>query len=108
MKISADVIINSKFKDVEEKVQRATEGALKDVVTEITYDTIANSPHQHGTNRRSIRMRINGLVAEIFSTSGYGGYLEVGTVKMPARPYFRPAFDRNIRNFGKYLKERLQ
>jgi len=32
--------------------------------------------------------------AAVYSTSGYGGYLETGTATMPARPYFKPALDK--------------
>lgn len=46
-----------------------------------------------GNNRDSIDYRASGLSGEIFTESGYGGWLEVGTSKMAARPYFRPAFE---------------
>lgn len=46
-----------------------------------------------GNNRDSIDYTANGLNGEIFTQSGYGGWLEVGTSKMAARPYFRPAFE---------------
>jgi len=107
MKISTAVIINSKIPEVKIEAREAAEGALMDVSTEITSDAIKGSPVLYGNNRRSIRQVVEGLLARIFSSSGYGGYLETGTVKMPARPYFKPALDRNINKFGRYLKERL-
>jgi hypothetical protein len=51
--------------------------------------------------------RIEGTV---YSTSGYGGYLETGTASMAARPYMKPALDQyftrdNLANKVKgYLK----
>ena len=51
------------------------------------------SPVDTGHNRDSIDYTANGLNGEIFTQSGYGGWLEVGTSKMAARPYFRPAFE---------------
>ena len=51
------------------------------------------SPVDTGHNRDSIDYTANGLSGEIFTQSGYGGWLEVGTSKMDAQPYFRPAFE---------------
>lgn len=52
-----------------------------------------------GNNARSIDSEVKEesgkIVATVFTQSGYGGYLEIGTVKMPARPYLKPAFDKN-------------
>jgi len=53
-----------------------------------------------GTNRRSINTEVapgpRGVEASIYTQSGYGGYLEVGTYKMRARPYLFPAFERFV------------
>ena len=35
----------------------------------------------------------------VVTTSGYGGYLELGTRRMKARPYFAPAFERARKDF---------
>ena len=40
----------------------------------------------------------------VYSTSGYGGYLETGTSKMGPRPYFKPALDKNLKNLPKNIK----
>lgn len=65
-------------------------------------------PGGTGTNRRSIDAEVvispQGPKATLFTSSGYGGYLEVGTSKMRAQPYLYPAFTKFI---GK-LKERIQ
>jgi len=45
--------------------------------------------------------------AAVYSTSGYGGFLETGTVNMPAQPYFRPALDKNKDKLGKNIKAHL-
>jgi HK97 gp10 family phage protein len=64
-----------------------------------------------GTNRRSIdtdvEMAEQGVEASIYTQSGYGGYLEVGTRKMAARPYIRPAFDENVGKIPEKVKEKL-
>ena len=66
-------------------------------------DAVELAPGRPGTstgnNARSIDSEVTEeggrIVAEVFTQSGYGGYLEIGTVKMPARPYLKPAFDKN-------------
>lgn len=115
MKMSVDVKLNVKAKAVEAKVEKATEKALKDVVTDIAGDVIKESPVATGNNRRSIMFEVgpHGAVAKeklegaVYSTSGYGGYLEVGTVRMPARSYFRPALDRHISKLSPAIKAKL-
>src|SRR5438552_394773 len=48
-------------------------------------------PGGTGVNRNSIDATVieteNGPQAELFTQSGYGGYLELGTSKMRAQPY---------------------
>lgn len=58
----------------------------------------AGTPVKTGNNKRSIthdppKMEGNKLVARVYTTSGYGGWLEIGTSKMEARPYMAPAYD---------------
>ena len=49
-----------------------------------------------GHNRQSLDVEFeetpSGTQAKLFSQSGYGGYLELGTSKMRAQPYIWPAF----------------
>lgn len=116
MKITCDVELNLKTKEVTDKVSKATLKSLKNTVVDITNDTIKGSPVKTGNNRRSIKYEIGpgGDIdnksgeAAIYSTSGYGGYLETGTVKMAARPYFKPALDRNIHKLPEGIKTELQ
>lgn len=108
MKIKADVKLNLKVKEVQEATREATEKGLKDIIVDIARDAIKDSPKLTGNNMRSIRYEAEGLEGSVYSTSGYGGYLETGTVKMPARPYMKPALDRNIRKLPERIKEHLR
>jgi HK97 gp10 family phage protein len=49
-----------------------------------------------GNNADSIDYSVDstrgGATAQVFTQSGYGGWLEIGTSRMAARPYFAPAF----------------
>jgi HK97 gp10 family phage protein len=68
-------------------------------------------PGGTGTNRRSIDSVVEdsaeGPQAELFTQSGYGGYLEVGTSKMRAQPYLWPAFEQHIGKLPAMVKEKI-
>ncbi len=108
MKFKTDVIMNLKTKEVRDKVNKATEKAIKDVVVDIANDAIKGSPVDTGNNRRSIKYEAKGLEGVVYSTSGYGGYLETGTVKMPAQPYFKPALDKNMHKLPAGIRAELR
>jgi HK97 gp10 family phage protein len=61
-----------------------------------------------GTNRRSIDVEVKedvkGVKAELYTQSGYGGWLEIGTRFMRAQPYLWPAF----RAFQGKIAERVK
>jgi len=128
MKLRCEIKLNLKIDEVKKATEEAARLGLRDTILAIHGDTGKGSPFRHGTNRNSLAAEVSGmgvvaqneeaaigerivddskLEAVVYSTSGYGGYLETGTYKMPARPYFRPALDKNkgdlIPNIKKYL-----
>jgi hypothetical protein len=62
-----------------------------------------------GTNRRSIdsdtQLEADGVTAHMFTTSGYGGFLEQGTRFMAAQPYIWPAFRMFVGKIADRVKE---
>jgi len=96
MKISVSIAWDSKLQETGEKVRDAAEMAIKDTVLEIENTAKQLSPVLTGNNMRSIESSADGLEGKVYSTSGYGGYLELGTSKMPAQPYFKPALEENF------------
>ena len=116
MKLTFQFITNLKTKEVIDAVAKAASQGLKDVVADIGNDAIKGSPVLTGNNRRSIRFEVgpgkeiakSKLEGAIYSTSGYGGYLETGTVNMGARPYFKPALDKHKKNLPKNIKAHLR
>lgn len=64
-----------------------------------------------GTNRRSIDSTVTeteeGVQAQLFTQSGYGGYLELGTSRMRAQPYLNPAFEAHIGELAERVKEKI-
>ena len=71
-------------------------------------------PHPGGTghNRRSIDVEVKiterGVEASIFTQSGYGGYLELGTAQMRAQPYIYPAFERHVSKIPVRIREKIE
>lgn len=118
MKISFNFITNLKTKEVMDAVAKASNQGLKDTVTDIGNDTIKGSPVLTGNNRRSIKFEVGPgkevakgpLDGAIYSTSGYGGYLETGlkSKNFPPRPYFYPALIKNMKNLPKNIKAHLE
>ena len=114
MKMNVSVKLNLHTKEAEGKVKEATKKALKDCVIDVANDAIHDSPFLTGNNRRRMAYQTPGtsqgetqngavdgvelqeLQGAVYSTSGYGGYLETGTKKMAASPYIKPAGDRNF------------
>lgn len=116
MKITSKFKVNLKNKEVADKVHKASRATLVDVVVLIATDAIKGSPVLTGNNRRSIKFEVGPgkpvatkeLQGAIYSTSGYGGYLETGTVNMAAQPYFKPALDKNIKKLPEGIKAELR
>ena len=108
MKITMRVESTVDAKAVKDKVNKATENALKSVIVKITRDAKHDTPWLTGHNSRSIDFNIKGLTGSVYSTSGYGGFLETGTARMPARPYMKPALDRNIGKFQGKVETKLR
>ena len=104
-----EVNLNPKAKA---EVEKATKQGLNDTVVDIANDAIQGSPVLTGHNKRSIKYEVGpgGEVAKrelegaVYSASGYGGFLETGTVKMAAQPYFKPALDKNIKKLPLNIK----
>ncbi|KKN03650.1 hypothetical protein LCGC14_1105540 [marine sediment metagenome] len=73
---------------------------LQDFAEVMTHDAREGSPFDTGHNKRSIDFEVlpdiqfaAGFGFRVFTESGYGAYLDLGTARIPARPYFRRAFE---------------
>ena len=116
MKITTIVQMSLKIPQAQKRIKDAIDHSLRNVVSDIANDAIKGSPIITGNNRRSIRFEVGpgGQVARregegaIYSTSGYGGYLETGTVNMPAQPYFKPALDKNFHKLPDGIRAELK
>ncbi len=130
MKMTSSITLNLREEEVVKEVIKANKLAMRDTVVEVTGDAVRWSPWETGNNRRSIVGEASGMgmVASggagqkerlvddskiegaVYSTSGYGGFLETGTSKMPARPYIKPAMDRTFtaEKFARKVKGHLE
>lgn len=65
------------------------------------------SPYLTGNNRRLIDEDVievpSGVQATLYSQSGYGGYLELGTSKMKAQPFLFPAFNKFVNRISEII-----
>jgi HK97 gp10 family phage protein len=127
MKMNASVKLNLQLDEAKKKVEGAVRKGLRDTAVAIHGESMRKSPKRTGNNMRSIAAEVSGmgtvadggnaspermvndskLEAAVYSTSGYGGYLETGTVRMAARPYFRPALDKHKDKLIPNIKEHL-
>ena len=132
MKLSATVQMNLRAGEIGKDVTEATRLGLRDVIVATHGDAIRNAKAvgfwETGHNARSLASEVSGmgtvqqgadaipekivddsrLEAALYSTSGYGGFGETGTVKMAARPYMKPALDKNIGGLGNAIKGHLK
>jgi len=128
VKMTVEVELNLDIEKVTKEVLDANREAMRDTVVAVTNESVKLSPWLTGNNRRSIASEVSGMgkvagegsaerivddskiEGAVYSTSGYGGYLETGTVKMAARPYFKPALDMNFtqEKFTERVKRRLK
>lgn len=63
----------------------------------------ANAPVDTGALKRSIGLELSdgGMTATVEPTMEYAAYVELGTRKMKAQPYLKPAFDDQMQQFKK-------
>jgi len=93
--------VTPKTPDVMAAATRMAEADLDRFMDRFADETRHLSPYDTGHNSRSIASSRTGLEAEIHTESGYGGWLEVGTSRQTAQPYFRPAFERVRSEFSR-------
>lgn len=104
--MTSQVIVNDRtVQALEEMLAVTHQVCILDFAQVMRANVAERSPYEKGHNRDSIRLDpINpgptDMVIRIVTESGYGGWLEVGTGKMDARPYFGPGFEETRSMFG--------
>lgn len=73
---------------------------LRDLAALTVSKAADRSPVDTGNNRDSIKWEeLRKGECIVFTESGYGGWLEIGTSKMPARPYIKTGYEEAAREF---------
>lgn len=82
------------------RAEAATKGKLREFAMTMQRKAKMRSPVLTGNNRRSIAFDQPGsMQLRVYTESGYGGFLELGTTRMAARPYFAPAYEETKQAF---------
>lgn len=102
--------LNWRGNKVFEQLSKSSQEFLTEVAQEIVDDAKTNHEYQNvtGTNTASISWDPEKNGVKIYTTSGYGGYLEIGTSKMQPYPAIIPAFERAKKTFGKDLEKYIK
>lgn len=91
------------------KVTPEVEAAVADAGSEMQSESRDNAPVDTGTLVNSITLTmLAASLAMVEVLAHYGGFVEFGTVKMKAQPYFTPAFEKTSRSFKRKLKRILK
>jgi hypothetical protein len=118
--VSATAQLNLRTTEAMFRVNEALLAATQDVFAEIEFTAEERSPvldkatseRYPGENRDSIRSKVTqvkkGVKATLSTHSGFGGFLELGTVKTPAQPYLYPAFEEHIYDLPAAVKDRIE
>ena len=94
------VKVNSRTKEAVSKIRKLSINGIKEFSDVAVENAKRNSPYDTGNNRDLIDKDFNTGTARIFSQSGYGAHLELGTSRQQAQPYFAPAINETIREFN--------
>lgn len=94
-----EIKLNLKTDEVLQKVLAATQGKQRDFVENITEVAKENSPYITGHNRSTITWDEEEGKFRVYTQSGYGAYLELGTSKQQAQPYIFPAYESSKQQF---------
>jgi hypothetical protein len=130
MKITADIKLDLDLGKLDDIAEKAGRLAMRDTVVAAARKAVSRSPWLTGHNRRSICGEVSGMGYQaageeatpepvvddneiegaLFSTSGYGGYLETGTVKTDPRPYIKPSIDEEFTDskFGQRMRRHME
>ena len=112
MAFDVKIQLRLKLAEISRRLQTAHKDGLEEALLfDVLPDAFRGSPFKTGNNARSIEVEVKEvggrIEGSIFTQSGYGGWLEIGTSKMPARPYLFPAVERNREAILKAIKRRI-
>lgn len=90
-----------------EKVGIAAEGYAKNACPVGTPESTGIPGYQGGTLRNSITHQVDGDSVYIGTNVEYGKYVELGTRRMEAKPYLKPAATNHAAEYAQIIKSTL-
>lgn len=103
----ADVELKSNVDKIEAEFQKAKQRALEKIGILVEGRAAKNAPVDTGRLRNSITHETEQDYAIIGTNVEYAPYQELGTSKMKAQPYLRPAVDQSQGDIKKILEQEL-
>ncbi len=114
-RVSVKLIGDKKVRERLKKYKLKVPKEVKQVIARKTLD-IQRSAKQivrekglikTGNMRNSIftKLTTDGFTGEIVSEADYSAYIELGTVNMDARPFMKPAYEKEKPDFDKRMRE---
>ena len=98
-------IIKDDSKRVLHEVDSQTEKILADIGELIVKSAKEIVPVDTGALKESITYEVDGNSVTVGSPLNYSVYVELGTSKMGAQPYLRPAFENNTSQIAALAKK---
>ena len=91
------------------KVTKGSTRATVQVAVLMKRTAMINTPYRHGTNQRSIRRKTRGNSLAVWTTSGYGFWLEVidRVYDFGHKGYMRQAFNKGIEAYPRFIRKAM-
>jgi hypothetical protein len=99
-----NIRLNWKGEEVKKKISSLINSEMKDMCEDIVSASKDKSPKDTGHNASSITWDEKEGKFRVYTQSGYGAYLELGTTKMDKRPYIYPSYQEAAKHFLSNLK----
>lgn len=92
---------SSKIPDITNRTRQQLSALVETAAYRIELQAKIAAPVDTGFLQTSIEtQKIDELTALVSVGAEYGIYVEMGTTRMPAQPYFLPAFEQVVRSLG--------
>lgn len=101
------VRIEDHTEEVKQKIEKALEKGLEACGIQAESYAKGLSPVDTGRLRNSISHTVDGDTAYIGSNVEYAPYQELGTSKMKAQPYLKPAVQNHLSEYQSILEDAL-
>lgn len=102
------VRLNREIDKLKKKVRESISAGVSLSADAVKKEIRNRAPSDTGELRDSIKTAKNGTVVSVYSDSDHAGFVEFGTSKMAAKPFFRPAIDTSKSAFFSTMKKTIQ